>query len=224
MGLIRTGCAYPHGLEIILWSRRLQWPLVSVSLIACILLIALAISGRRRAWWLVGLAPVLALFAHRFALGPAAGRTNIAENPAFVSADQAKILDEDWIVGLTFGDDHFAYPYAALFSTPIVIQADHEKRMMLIWSAYANRAPRRFDRARPERPRPGYRLKPGQCTARLQLSPGTIHQWIDRPNDAPRKTRRLFGGPPDTNRQDAHGRTGGRLIPTRKCWHRMSRL
>ncbi|MDB5332880.1 MAG: hypothetical protein JWP03_4031, partial [Phycisphaerales bacterium] len=53
---------YQHGLELILWSRRLQWLLVALSLIACVLLIAMAISGRRRAWWLIGLAPVLALF------------------------------------------------------------------------------------------------------------------------------------------------------------------
>ncbi|HET6246679.1 MAG TPA: hypothetical protein VFE47_03190 [Tepidisphaeraceae bacterium] len=131
---------YPHGLEIILWSRRLQWPLVSLSLLACIVLMAMVISGRRRAWWLIGLAPVLALFAHRFTIGPAAGRMTVAENPAFVAVADSKIPDEEWVVGLSFGDDHYAYPYASLFSTPVVIQADHDKRMMLIWSAYANRA------------------------------------------------------------------------------------
>lgn len=131
---------YPHGLEIILWSRRLQWPLVSLSLIACIILIGLAISGRRRAWWLIGLAPVLALFAHRFATGPAAGRMNVVENPAFVSVAEAKVPDEEWVVGITFGDTSYAYPYSSLFATPVVLQADHEKRMILMWSAFANRA------------------------------------------------------------------------------------
>ena len=89
---------------------------------------ALAISGRRRAWWLIGLAPVLALFAHRFALGPAAGRISIAGKTlrSFPPTRQ-RISDDDWVVGLAFGDDHFAYPYATLFSTPVVIQADHEK-------------------------------------------------------------------------------------------------
>jgi hypothetical protein len=131
---------YQHGLELILWSRRLQWPLVALSLIACVLLIAMAISGRRRAWWLIGLAPVLALFAHRFTLGPAAGRMSAMENPAFVAAADSGVGDDDWVVGLAFGDETYAYPYAALFGTPVVIQADHEKRMMLLWSAFANRA------------------------------------------------------------------------------------
>ena len=81
---------FPHGLEIILWSRRLQWLLVSLSLIASILLIALAISGRRRAWWLIGLAPVLALFFHRFSNAPADGRMIVVDNPRFVSVDEGK--------------------------------------------------------------------------------------------------------------------------------------
>lgn len=130
---------YPHGLEFILWARRLQWPLVALSLIACVLLMGLAISGRRRAWWLLGLAPVLALFAHRFALGPAAGRMTVAENPAYLAPDAAGIPDSEWVVGVALGDRLFAYPYSRLYSTPVVIQDDHDKRIMLMWSAYANR-------------------------------------------------------------------------------------
>lgn len=130
---------YPHGLDIIIWSRRLQWPLVALSLIACIGLVAVVISGRRRAWWLVALAPMLALFAHRFSTGPAAARLLVSENPSFVSADQSTVADDDWIVGLAFGDWVYAYPYSALFHNPVVFQADHDKRFVLIWSAYANR-------------------------------------------------------------------------------------
>jgi hypothetical protein len=115
---------------------------VSLSLIACIGLLGLVVSGRRRAWWLVGLAPVLALFAHRFALGPEAGSMTAVENPTFVAAADGAgfIRDGDYVVGLAFGDGVYAYPYAQLYSTPIVIQADHEKRLMLLWSAFANRA------------------------------------------------------------------------------------
>jgi hypothetical protein len=131
---------YPHGLDIILWSRRLQWLLVSVSLIASILLIALAISGRRRAWWLIGLAPVLALFFHRFSNAPAIGRMLIVDNPHFISAAEAKIADDEWVVGVKFGDANYVYRYSTLFAAPVIIQADHDKRMILIWSAYANRA------------------------------------------------------------------------------------
>jgi hypothetical protein len=42
--------------------------------------------------------------------------------------------------GVTFGDATYAYPYSALFATPAILQADHEKRMILMWSAFANRA------------------------------------------------------------------------------------
>ena len=43
-------------------------------------------------------------------------------------------------VGLTLGDSSLAYPYAELYDRPIILQADREKKMILIWSAYANRA------------------------------------------------------------------------------------
>src|SRR3954447_3358140 len=54
------------GLSLIVLSRRLQWPLIAFSLIACLLLLGMVITGTRRVWWLIGLAPVLALYSHRF--------------------------------------------------------------------------------------------------------------------------------------------------------------
>src|SRR5437867_9132972 len=72
---------YSHGLQIIMLTRRLQWPLISLSLALCVVLLVLVISGRRRAWWLIGLGPVLALFAHRFMSGPQ-NQFAIAENPS----------------------------------------------------------------------------------------------------------------------------------------------
>lgn len=131
---------FPHGLEMILWSRRLQWLLVALSLLACVGLIGLVISGKRRAWWLIGLAPVLALFAHRFTIGPAARAMAVVENPPLLSAAEAKLADDDWVVGLVFRQTPYAYPYAALFSAPAVLQADRDDHWMLMWSAYANRA------------------------------------------------------------------------------------
>lgn len=130
---------FPHGLDIILWSRRLQWLLVASSIIACVLLIALAISGRRRAWWLIGLAPVLALFAHRFATGLGAGRMIVADNPPFLDAKDAKVADDEWIVGVKFGDGYYAYRYSTLFAVPVILQKDQDERMILMWSAFANR-------------------------------------------------------------------------------------
>ena len=131
---------YPHGLDIILWSRRLEWPLVTLSLLLCVALLGLVVSGKRRAWWLIGLGPVLALFAHRFLTDPAGG-LSVVENPTFVAASDAQFLhDDDYVVGLRFGDSHYAYPYSSLYQTPVVLQNDHDKRLMLIWSAFANRA------------------------------------------------------------------------------------
>ena len=131
---------HAYGLTLITLARRLQWPLVALSLVLCIALIALVISGKRRAWWLIGLAPVLALFVHRFTAGPAAPFA-VLDEPAFVSAAEATFLrEEDYVVGLEFQDDHYAYPYATLFHYPVVAQADHDKRMLLMWSPYANRA------------------------------------------------------------------------------------
>ncbi|HEV2295232.1 MAG TPA: DUF3179 domain-containing (seleno)protein [Tepidisphaeraceae bacterium] len=131
---------FEHGLTLIMLARRLQWPLVAASLILCIALIALVIAGRRRAWWLIGLAPVLALFVQRFSAGPAAAFA-VYEEPIFVSASEATFIgDEDYVVGLQFQDDWYAYPYATLYHYPVITQADHDKRMMLLWSPHANRA------------------------------------------------------------------------------------
>ena len=106
---------FQYGLTLITLTRRLQWPLVAVSLVLCIALIALVISAKRRAWWLIGLAPVLALFMHRFTAGPAAPFA-VLDEPAFASAAEATFVrDEDYVVGLEFQDDHYAYPYATLF-------------------------------------------------------------------------------------------------------------
>jgi len=131
---------YPHGIELILWSRRLEWPLVTLSLLLCLVLLGLIVAGKRRAWWLIGLGPVLALFAHHYLADPAASYF-VVEGPTFVSAEQAPFLaDGDYVVGLRFGDAAYAYPYAVLFHDPVVIHSDHDKRLMLMWSAFANRA------------------------------------------------------------------------------------
>jgi len=82
----------------------------------------------------------MALFAHRFATDPTAGMASV-EDPAFVPAARATFVnDDDYVVGLTFGDKSYAYPYAALYSTPAVVHAQHDKRVLVMWSAPANRA------------------------------------------------------------------------------------
>jgi hypothetical protein len=37
-------------------------------------------------------------------------------------------------------DQPYAYPYATLFSNPVIVQSQREKRMLLMWSAFANAA------------------------------------------------------------------------------------
>ena len=130
----------PWGLGLIMLSRRLQWPLVAVSLILCLALLALVISGKRRAWWLIALAPVLALFVHRFMTAPA-NRYAVVDEPAFVAAAEAKhVHDGEHVVGVIFKEQAYAYPFAALWRTPVIVQSDRERRMLLIWNAYANAA------------------------------------------------------------------------------------
>lgn len=131
---------HPWGLGLIMLSRRLQWPLVALSLVLCIALLALVISGKRRAWWLIALLPVLALFGHRFLTAPA-NRYLVLDDPPMVSPDQAGTLkDDDHVVGVVFNGRPYAYPHSAVFRSPVIVQSDREKRMVLMWSAYANAA------------------------------------------------------------------------------------
>jgi hypothetical protein len=128
------------GIDLIMHVRRLQWPLAFVSLGLCLGLIVMVTSGRRRAWWLLGLAPVLFLFVQRFSLS-SVNRLAVWEEPLFVLPENAPFLQsDDYVVGLVFGDQAYAYPYAALYRTPVIVQSDRDKRMLLIWSAQANRA------------------------------------------------------------------------------------
>lgn len=130
---------FPHGIAVIIWSRRLEWPLVTLCLLLCLALLALIVSGRKRAWWLIGLGPVLALFVHKFLSDPSGG-LSVVEAPVFASAEQASLADDDYVVGLQFAENSYAYPYSALFFNPVVIQDDRDKRLMVMWSPFANRA------------------------------------------------------------------------------------
>jgi hypothetical protein len=130
---------FEHGFQFILISRRLQWPMVTLSLVLCLVLLGLVIAGRKRAWWLIGLGPILALFVHRFP-SDRVNPLHVIENPTFAAAADAKfVADDDWVVALRFADQDYAYPYAALYETPVVIHAEHDKRLAVLWSAYANR-------------------------------------------------------------------------------------
>jgi hypothetical protein len=134
-----TDPAFAHwssGLAIIMLSRRLEWPLVTFCLILCIALLGLVISGKKRAWWLIALAPILALFFHQFA----PWKKQPMYITEFVAAVQPTLHDDDWVVGLTFEDQNYALPYRALYNMPVVFITDYDKRMIVMWSARANRA------------------------------------------------------------------------------------
>jgi hypothetical protein len=131
---------YHHGFQLILLTRRFEGPLVALTLAACIALFAITVAGKRRAWWLVGLAPVLALLAHRFAISSNEAFLVNAQ-PAFVTADRADFLKpNDWIVGLIDGPDPVAFPYASLYPRPLVVRSEEAEPMLLLWSPFANSA------------------------------------------------------------------------------------
>jgi uncharacterized integral membrane protein len=131
---------FNHGIDFIIWSRRLQWPLIVTALLLCVALLGLVIAGKRRAWWLIALLPILALFLHRFVTGPA--RTvEVMEDPQFVDAEQATFLqDGDYVIGVRFADSAYAFPYSVIYGAPAIVVSDRERRMLLMWSAFANRA------------------------------------------------------------------------------------
>lgn len=132
---------FSRGLGMILLTRRLQWPLVAVVLLLCLTLIGLVVTNRRRAWWLIGLAPVVALFFYRFSSGSAMNAFAVVDDPPMVAAASASFLaDDDYIVGVRFAEASYAFPYSSLYLNPVVILRRHEKRMILLWSAFANRA------------------------------------------------------------------------------------
>jgi hypothetical protein len=131
---------FSWGVGLIMLTRRLQWPLTGLSIVLCISLLALVISGKRRVFWLIALLPVLVMFVHRFMTAPM-NRYSIVDEPAFVSADKATHLtDDDYVVGLSLSGQTFAYPYSVLYYNPVVVQSDRQKRLLLIWNPRANAA------------------------------------------------------------------------------------
>jgi hypothetical protein len=131
---------YPSGMDWITLSRRLQWPLTTLCLALCIGLIALVVSGKRRAGWLLILGPVLFLFYTRFA-GDPFRRMAILDNPSFVNFDKASFLKpESPVIGLVFEGQPYAYPTGCLALAPVIAHADADKRLLVMYSPYAGRA------------------------------------------------------------------------------------
>jgi Protein of unknown function (DUF3179) len=139
---------YPHGIEFIVFARRFQGPLIALEVILCVAMIALVIAGKRRMWWLLGLAPVVVLLGHRFAVDPASAIL-VGGQPNFVPADRASfVTGDDWVVGLMDGPDALALPYASVYRRPVVLRSNQPQPMLLMWSPFANCAvAKRVDRS-----------------------------------------------------------------------------
>src|SRR5690349_21440240 len=115
-----------HGLEIIEWTRRLEWPLLTISLLLCFVLGVLVVIGKKRAWWLIGYAPIIALLLQHFVTG-GTSRLRVIEQPIMVSAKDARDMSADeYVVGLVFNDQPCAFPYRQIYNAPVVLAQSRE--------------------------------------------------------------------------------------------------
>jgi hypothetical protein len=129
-----------HGMQIITAARRLEWPLLTFSIVCCSVLLVLVGMRKQRALWLLGLAPVLAMLGQLF-LNGTSGRWRVVDQPTLTAASEARFMDDtEYVVGLVFNGEPYAFPYRQLYNSPVVTMQNREKRMLLMWSAYANRA------------------------------------------------------------------------------------
>jgi hypothetical protein len=133
-----------HGIALIMLARRVQWLLVLASILPCLAMLGLVVAGRRRAWWLIGLMPVLALFIRTYAPGYR-GNWAVNDAPVFVDAPSlaptAGVGPDDWVVGVVYQDQAYALPFDQLFVHPaLVIGEQTGQRLLIVWSATGNRA------------------------------------------------------------------------------------
>ena len=132
---------FAHGVQAIMWSRRLEWPLIILCLLLCGGLLALIISGKRRAWWLVGLGVVLALFVRGFST-TYRPTIRLTETVPFVGSEQSNglVSANEFVVGFLFAGKYYALPYHQLTAFPLLLISDFDQRALVIWSVTANAA------------------------------------------------------------------------------------
>lgn len=130
---------HAHGLAVILMTRRLLWPLMTLSVMLCVALIALVVTSKRSVWWLIGLLPVVALIGKRLAEKPT---LIVLDNPTFVAAGDLQTLpkNDTPVVGLTLDDQALSLPYDVLALAPAVFITEHDKRALVMFNAPGNRA------------------------------------------------------------------------------------
>lgn len=139
---VAWGCdpRFATRVETICAMHRLQWLAIGVVVASCLSLVGLVVFGKRRAWWLVGLVPIIGMFGWRF--GAQADRALwVDDQPAFASVAQSSWLSgDDRVIGLEIDGQAFAYPIAAIGRTPVIVQSERTRRVMVAWSAGANAA------------------------------------------------------------------------------------
>lgn len=129
-----------HGIQIIEITRQLQWPLLTLSVLMCVAMVVSIIIGKRRVWWLIGFAPVLALFAQLFVTGTFTNLQVVDHPPTVDVASASFMKDDEFVVGLVADEQAYAFPYRQLFTHPVVVLQVREKQVVLMWNAFANRA------------------------------------------------------------------------------------
>lgn len=130
-----------NGIHYIEMARRLQWPLLTLSVLLALTLLVLIITGKKKVWWLLGLAPTGAMFLQIFVTGAMINLHVVEQPPLLPAADAQRLVKPgEYVVGLTVGDKAVAIPYRQLAGSPVVLLSHREKRVAVLWSQYANRA------------------------------------------------------------------------------------
>jgi hypothetical protein len=132
---------WPNGIGFLCLLHRLQPALIGVAVACGMTLAGLVSFGKRRPWWLIGLAPIAAAFVWRFALAGDGGGVYVDDQPVFASAAQSGWLGEDDpVIGVESEGAYYAYPIAAMAHAPIVVQSERPRRLVVIWSSGARAA------------------------------------------------------------------------------------
>lgn len=128
------------GLWLIALTRKLQWILLILTILPCLVLIVVVSINKARVLWLLGLSIVVGMLFFRFS---AVSRkpVRILEASSMPTLSEARLAsDDEYVVGVVLGDQAFAFPYKGLYRTPIVQLTDFDRRLILIHSPHANSA------------------------------------------------------------------------------------
>lgn len=127
-------------MRLITLTRRLQWLLLIAAIVPSLVLIVIVSINRAKAGWLLGLSIVVGLLFVRF--GSVSRKpVRILEAESMPTLREARLAtEEEYVVGIVFEGTAYAFPYRALYRTPIVQLTEFNKRLLLIHSPYANSA------------------------------------------------------------------------------------